>query len=216
MNMNQVVPDHVCRVQDTVGSALCTPCALGKYSTLTGRSVACDALCERGRYATGGNTACDACPAHTYTANQGSNLTNCTCNFGFYGPDGRECMACISGTYKVRLILYYLSLSLFLLRFPNLPLPPPQTPLLTCNRVFLLCLSMTCRVWWQDVNGSIGRMSTESSPCTQCARGKYSTEFGEIAEDTCTWCPPYSFSMSGSNNITNCTYVNIVCIQIGK
>jgi len=86
--------------KDTIGSAPCTPCAVGTFSPLTGRTLACDALCERGRYAIGGNSICDLCPAHTYTARQGSNLTNCTCNLGYTGLHGRACTSCIAGTFK--------------------------------------------------------------------------------------------------------------------
>jgi hypothetical protein len=86
--------------KDTIGSAQCTPCAVGTSSPLTARTLACDDLCERGRYATGGNSVCDLCPAHTFTANQGSNLTNCTCNFGYTGPDGKACASCVAGTFK--------------------------------------------------------------------------------------------------------------------
>ena len=65
------------------GSSACIPCAAGKYANETGHPEECL-----------------SCPAHTYSAEGSSLITNCTCNAGYTGPDGDACEACVSGKYK--------------------------------------------------------------------------------------------------------------------
>ena len=67
------------------GSAACTLCKRGKYSTATA------AISE---------ATCQGCPSYTYSPDGSGLPTNCTCNKGYTGPDGVACAACIAGTYK--------------------------------------------------------------------------------------------------------------------
>ena len=68
------------------GSAACTLCPQGKYSTETGEHFRIDVQRRVRR---------------TRTRVQGASvLTNCTCNKGYTGPDGATCTACITGSYK--------------------------------------------------------------------------------------------------------------------
>ena len=39
-------------------------------------------------------------PAHASPGPGSSNITNCTCNVGYTGPDGGTCQACEAGKYK--------------------------------------------------------------------------------------------------------------------
>ena len=67
------------------GSAPCSLCSKGTYSTETAQIS---------------ESTCSDCPAHTYSPDESTLLTNCTCNKGYTGPDGKACAACIAGTYK--------------------------------------------------------------------------------------------------------------------
>ena len=68
------------------GSAACSECRRGKYSTGTAETS---------------EATCITCPAHTYSGEGSSMLVNCTCNKGYTGADGgAECSACRAGTFK--------------------------------------------------------------------------------------------------------------------
>ena len=71
--------------KDVNGSAPCSLCPQGKYSTETGEML---------------ESTCSQCPAYTHSADGSSMLINCTCNKGYTGPDGIQCAKCIAGTYK--------------------------------------------------------------------------------------------------------------------
>ena len=71
--------------KDINGSAACTPCPQGKFSTATG--------------ATNVET-CRGCPSNANSNDGAPNITHCVCNPGFTGPDGGPCEACATGTYK--------------------------------------------------------------------------------------------------------------------
>jgi len=78
-------------------NGLCLPCVAGKYKTSAGREACAD--CETGTYSVsvGASSACAAC-----ASNSNSTLGGliCTCNAGWSGPDGGECVLCVAGTYK--------------------------------------------------------------------------------------------------------------------
>ena len=80
----------------------CAACIAGTYKGVNG-SAPCS-LCPQGKYSTetGGmlESTCSQCPAYTRSADGSSMLTNCTCNKGYTGPDGAECEACKAGSFK--------------------------------------------------------------------------------------------------------------------
>ena len=80
----------------------CRACFAGSFKHLNG-SAACT-LCLQGTYSTAtaaiSEATCQGCPSHTYSGAGSGLLTNCTCNKGYTGPDGVVCAACIAGTYK--------------------------------------------------------------------------------------------------------------------
>ena len=82
--------------------AACAACTAGTYKDVNG-SAPCS-LCAQGKYSTAvaaiNEATCSKCPTHTYSHGGSSMLTNCTCNKGYTGPDGAACAACIVGTYK--------------------------------------------------------------------------------------------------------------------
>ena len=67
------------------GSAPCSLCSKGTYSTETAQIS---------------ESTCSDCPAHTFSRVGSRQLTNCTCNNGYTGPDGAECGACEVGSFK--------------------------------------------------------------------------------------------------------------------
>ena len=82
--------------------AQCAACIAGTYKDVNG-SAPCS-LCSQGQYSTAiaeiSESTCIDCPAHTYSGIGSKQQTNCTCNKGYTGPDGAACAACIAGTYK--------------------------------------------------------------------------------------------------------------------
>ena len=66
----------------TTGSTPCTPCAAGTFT------------------ATEAATTCLACPTFSHSNTASDESTDCHCNLGYTGPDGGECKACVTGTYK--------------------------------------------------------------------------------------------------------------------
>ena len=59
----------------------------------------CDA-CLAGQYVSSEGRGCDACPLNSNSPELSTTATACTCNMGYSGPDGEECVACPAGTYK--------------------------------------------------------------------------------------------------------------------
>lgn len=66
------------------GSAVCTLCVAGKYREATAQT----------------SNTCLTCPIGTNSPAGSGALTLCTCNAGWYGPDGAACTVCPVGKYK--------------------------------------------------------------------------------------------------------------------
>ena len=67
------------------GSAPCTSCEAGKYSTMVA------AISE---------DVCRECPKQSNSPARSGAITNCTCNPGYTNPPGTNCSECSVGTYK--------------------------------------------------------------------------------------------------------------------
>jgi len=80
----------------------CKACAAGKYKDVTG-SFPC-IQCGEGTYSTEvgavSNITCETCPSFSTAIAGSSNISNCTCNAGYTGPDGEVCSACEAGKFK--------------------------------------------------------------------------------------------------------------------
>ena len=58
-------------------------------------------MCLAGKYkSTAGSTDCRNCPAGSSSPEQSAALTDCTCNAGYSGRDGGQCVVCTQGKYK--------------------------------------------------------------------------------------------------------------------
>jgi hypothetical protein len=115
-------PCHACvagKYKDTNGSMPCTPCVAGTFSAALNATA--DSTCEPckpGKYTdqhaatacaecTGGKfanvsmrTVCYACPANSNSVAGSNAIANCSCNLGYWGPDGGTCIQCVAGKYK--------------------------------------------------------------------------------------------------------------------
>jgi syndecan 4 len=68
------------------GSAVCTDCGTGTYSTTVGANTT--------------SGICLGCPSNSSSPAGSAALTSCTCNSGYTGPNGDPCAACVAGQYK--------------------------------------------------------------------------------------------------------------------
>jgi hypothetical protein len=183
--------------KDTNGSAACTLCSQGKYSTATAAIV---------------QGTCQDCPLYTYSGVGSGLLTNCTCNKGYTGPDGEKCKACIAGTYKDVNGSSPCSLC-------NQGKYSTETGEIseatcsdcpahtysgagsivqencTCNKGYTGADGVECAACdaggFKDTNGS--------AACTLCSQGKYSTAIASISEASCSDCPAHTHSGVGSS-----------------
>jgi hypothetical protein len=73
------------KYKDAPGSSPCIPCIEGTYSAAVGAVS---------------NITCEKCPLFSVAMLGSVNISNCTCNSGYTGPDGAECSACETGTFK--------------------------------------------------------------------------------------------------------------------
>ncbi len=64
------------KYKTTSGSVACTDCGAGKYSTSTGATL---------------EAACLVCPSDTNSPSGSATLSNCSCNTGYFGPNGGPC-----------------------------------------------------------------------------------------------------------------------------
>jgi len=67
------------------GSATCTKCVSGQYSTAVGAT----------------SNVCQECLADSNSPESSNQAVDCTCNSGFTGPDGGMCSECVVGKYKI-------------------------------------------------------------------------------------------------------------------
>ena len=104
-------PDQCQCIEGTEGGPnTCTQCPPGTIQPLdythdstqpvvrsdsdVAETVSCQA-CAAGKYnAHYGQTACVDCPANSNSLLQSDNVTDCTCNAKYYGPDGGPCALC--------------------------------------------------------------------------------------------------------------------------
>jgi len=198
----------------------CSECVAGTYKFVNGSSacVACVQGTYSGATAQTSKTACVLCPSHTDSAEGSRLVTNCSCNAGYTGVDGADCIECIAGTWKAvngssSCILcpwgkYSTETGQFLestcRNCPYNMYSSDGSGLLTncsCNAGYtgddgtdcIECIAGT----WKAVNGS--------SSCMLCPSGKYSNETGQFLESACNDCPTHTYSGDGSSVITNCT-----------
>jgi len=86
---------------DRLNQETCSKCPAGKFSEVdTATSAETCKICQAG-FSADGQAQCDACPGNAATLEPGGKLlTDCKCNAGYSGADGRTCEHCGPGKYK--------------------------------------------------------------------------------------------------------------------
>ena len=70
----------------------------GYYSAGAAATAACSS-CGAGTYANAAASACTTCPANSNSLPISVNITDCTCNNGYGGPNGGDCRLCEVGSF---------------------------------------------------------------------------------------------------------------------
>lgn len=154
---------------------------------------------------------------HTYSAQGSSMLINCTCNKGYTGSDGVACLACRTGTFKE----VNGSAPCSLCRGGTFSGDLAQLSVAVCRECPLHTHSRegssevdecVCNAGYTGVDGAdcsaclagTYKSGNGSAPCSDCAQGKYSNVTAATSDATCVACPPHSYAVQGSRNITDC------------
>jgi len=228
----------------------CEACAVGTYKEVNG-SAACT-LCVRGKYSTETGqileSTCKDCPSNTYSGPGSSAQTGCICNAGYSGPDGGECKVCGVGSYKnvngsspcVTTTTPDPSTTT-----PTPTAAPPSTSVI-CNAgetgpagSCTPCSAGTfkntsgshscsdCPSNSSSLDGSVMcvcapgftgpdggsceacragsyKSVNGSAACTLCSRGKYSAAPAATSVSACVACAPNTYSGPGSSALTDC------------
>jgi len=193
----------------------CGACRAGSHKPVNGSSVCI--LCPASKYAAAAEaaTACRDCAINSNSAPSSTQVSDCTCNAGYFGPNGEPCSSCQPGKYKA----------------VTGSLPCEMCPAGTfqngtgkskcagnCSANSFSspgsdqqtkCL---CNVGYTGPNGghcsacSEGHFkeSNGSAACTACQPGKYCTELGARFETLCLSCPEKTTSGAGSTRVHDC------------
>ncbi len=82
-------------------SSIWCPCNTGYTGSETGASKGQCSICPAGTYKpTNGSAACTSCPVNANSSLGSTNVSACSCNPGYSGPDVGPCVACAAGTAK--------------------------------------------------------------------------------------------------------------------
>ena len=185
--------------KDVNGSAACSPCARGKYSTSTAATA---------------ESTCVGCPSYTHSPDGSGMLANCTCVKGYTGSDGNSCMACDAGKHKSTNGSapctwcppgkFSSSSATWCNDCPpntNSRLGSNVVTNCTCNAGYTGPDGAACQACvagtYKDINGS--------ALCMRCISGKFSNATGETTGKTCKDCPANTHSEVGSGMMIHCT-----------
>lgn len=167
----------------------CAACVAGKYKAATG-SAACT-NCGPGTYsstlAATAAAACLACAAGTTSPAASTSSAACIfppCNPGYTGPDG-ICSTCVAGTYKVG-TGSAACMPCVAGTYSTIPAATAETACLACGGnsdapiQSSTATACTCNAGYSGAHGGV---------CTPCAAGTYKVGTGSAA---CTSCPAFS------------------------
>ena len=84
-----------------VSNKVCTLCVAGKYANASGMTACTHCLVDEYSTAVGAaSNVCQECPLNSNAPTASNVRTNCSCNAGFEGPHGGNCVSCALGMYK--------------------------------------------------------------------------------------------------------------------
>ena len=137
--------------------------------------------------------ACSSCPTDTGSAFGSTDMTACKCNAGSTGPDGGDCVACESGSYKA------VGNAACRLCPSNSSSEAGSDRLVNCSciRGFTGPNGASCL---PCAAGSY-KNTTGNATCSDCASGTYTSMATSLA---CTHCPSHAISPRGSIVPTDC------------
>ena len=139
----------------------------------------------------------ESCPTHSSSPSGSSNLTDCTCNAGYYAistGSSLTCHTCLDNYYcpgggdLLPCVQFSSSVS------------GSSTPLeCVCNEGYEGMGNTTC-----DACAAGKYKTSTSSKCVQCPVNTYSTQEAATSIETCTSCPSLTTSVAGSTDVTQC------------
>jgi hypothetical protein len=192
--------DCICGPGYTGNGKSCNSCKAGKYKTRSG-NLSCD-LCPRGKYSesigSSNASSCLSCPLNSYSYEGSRSSLNCTCNAGYSGANGQNCVECLEGKYKDW-------------QGQGACKSCPQNA--NSTRAAYSITICECSPGFTGSNGSIctacqpGSFKVLRGPadCVLCHSGTYSNTAGATSADTCVPCLSNQDSLPGASILQNCT-----------
>jgi hypothetical protein len=165
------------KFKDVPGPMDCDACIPGKAHKLpAATSISSCADCIVGTFASEmGTSACTLCAADASSPTSSDQITNCTCNAAYAGPDGGPCTACVAGQYK------------------------PAAGSAECESCAAGKYSTTASIICDSCEAGKFCSAYGCLLCLDCAAGRYSTVLGAISPENCSDCPPGTYSSASGN-----------------
>ena len=155
--------------KDSMGSHECFPCPAATYSGTSGNDNV---------------SLCLPCPAQMSSSEGSISITACSCQAGYTGQNGGECMPCVAGKYKT----IQGSSDCIQCQLGKYRDETAATSCLNCPA--------------GKYSGDVGAIS---SACVACPPGKYSDIHGATTVDNCASCSAGTYSpIAGSNSSDGC------------
>ena len=174
---------------------VCQDCPAGTHLSIEGSSSSLDCIeCQAGQYSNSALTACNACPNNSNSFKTNTTLTACTCNSGWTGPDGGDCIACETGKYKIDQGNWPCN-QCGSGKYSNQTSAISETACSQCSENSDPNIkSSACRC-------QIGFFGYDNTKCMACEEDTYQDAIGSVV---CNECPANSVSPKGSTAKTAC------------
>ena len=216
--------------KDVTGPDPCTLCVSGKYVSVE-ESVSSSACtnCPAATYSTADRTQCLSCPSDSTSPTSSDEITDCTCNAAYTGPDGGPCTACVAGKYKGA----GGSAECTLCGVGKYSTAVGATSVSTCLNCVKGKYSVTagapnqyeckyCPAFSTSPEGSpsstacscnVGYTGADGSRCSACSKGTYKPSTGSSA---CLQCPIATYNgRTGASACAEC-YPGATTLQVGS
>jgi len=168
----------------SLGTAECTECTAGRYSTMEGALSADVCIkCASGKYSetvgAASSTSCMTCPQYSVSSEGSSEKTACKCETGYSGADGTRCTICAKGTHKAGTgssACLQCAIGKFM----------ENAGSSFCNNCAEGAVTLNAGSYYTfDCICVAGYSRFDGSPCQKCATAKYKNSLGSAE---CAWC----------------------------